>query len=468
MNITTRTKRRSRRFFVPFSLALLPLAGGAYLIQTISVMGVVLMMVGAMTWPALLVGMSLMGIAIEAIVGVVSRWWILLPVLVLAGYETFAAVEHVQAWGEQRAREIDQNRQNMKMPAGGRSLVFQSKSSSLPSELVEGYQIDATYEIVSKPGDPARYMSYRLIPHNRCRDLPAATEGHTVNVTWIHVNMFGAQQLDSGACRMAMTDVPPNNPIMIEEQVDEADPQKPQKWMDRTLRISSPDGHQAVIRTGVSHPLSWAPFFLAGCGLNSSNPSWDCFFRMARDTVGDAYGLDARERLAAILDLQARKPGEVPSIDVDAEIAAAARRLEVAHAKEDALATSLLEGVLKDASYIVPDGAIAALADNARVTGPRLLQMEEVMNQVRSGIHGACTSTDAACRSSVRNAAAIRELLQWQISASRLDAAHRTELKAIRRRMRQANNKERRQAYEKRMEGSQQRVISAMRNRHLP
>jgi len=50
-------------------------------------------------------------------------------------------------------------------------------------------------------------------------------------------------------------------------------------------------GDPVLVRVGHVSPLPWLPMPIMGCGLNSSNPSWDCFAgfqRLERKALGDA------------------------------------------------------------------------------------------------------------------------------------------------------------------------------------
>jgi hypothetical protein len=82
-----------RRYF-PISLVGLVVTGGVFVLQAIPFTGIFLMFAFAMAWSIVLVNASMIGVAIEAVVGRVSRLWLLLPLIFYGGYWTAAALDH--------------------------------------------------------------------------------------------------------------------------------------------------------------------------------------------------------------------------------------------------------------------------------------------------------------------------------------------------------------------------------------
>ncbi|UIY23349.1 hypothetical protein LZK76_15880 [Rhizobium leguminosarum] len=64
-----------RRYF-PISLVGLVVTGGVFVLQAIPFTGIFLMFAFAMAWSIVLVNASMIGVAIEAVVGRVSRLWL--------------------------------------------------------------------------------------------------------------------------------------------------------------------------------------------------------------------------------------------------------------------------------------------------------------------------------------------------------------------------------------------------------
>lgn len=451
------TNRRA----IPLSLLAVPLAVAAYLIQTVPAVGIFLMLLGAVAWPALLVGVALVGTALEAIAGAVSRWWLILPVLALGGYEACALADHAQAWEAQRSVAEVGGDPVRSISLAGRSLVVRS-SGDLGSGLVEHYRIDTVFEEAVEEGRPPRYVSYALIPLDRCRGIGTRGRDRMVQVSWFHVDMLGASRLDPGACKLNMDDVPPDAPVTVRESISRDPSGDGRSVMERQLNVSTPEGRRVVLRSRTSRPLSWTPFFFAGCALNSAGPSWDCIVAPMRDTIGDPYGKKMEGRLVRVLGLRARAPGEIPETNPDMLIAAASRRLNIERHRQDEQAASLLDGILSDPSSYVQVGAVETLVASPRVTGPRLERMERFLEDarqiepVRQAVPAVCDPLSVAdsCRflNASRNVSSIHALVQWRIDPSSLDSVHRRELTKIRHRMSRDAAQARREADRLRME----------------
>jgi hypothetical protein len=75
----------------PLSLILFVVTGVVYVLQTIPYTGIFLMFVMAPFWSVALVNVGFIGVAIEAAVGRVSRWWLIVPMVFYSAYGAFAA-----------------------------------------------------------------------------------------------------------------------------------------------------------------------------------------------------------------------------------------------------------------------------------------------------------------------------------------------------------------------------------------
>jgi hypothetical protein len=468
------TSEDTIRSSVPISLVAIPIAMLAYLIQTIPIIGVFLMMMMAATWPGVLLLAALGGTAAEAILGRVSHWWLLFPLTVLGVYEGFALADHMRAW-----RMDDDLALVEKTSAKGRSIVIiGDQSSDIAQKLVQTHEMGAVHQAVVENEVTTRYISHQLIPKADCQTDRSRLSGQMITTTSFH-HAHGSEvhsALDAGACVLTMNDVPTYPPIFI-EVVEKREIIASLPVVTRTAIVDMEGTRRATIIERFSRPLSWTPLILAGCGLNSGNPSWDCVVRPMRNTVGDPSGTGMVERIASMLDLPARQPGDVPDVDAESIIRSAASRVSAHRERTDSRYRSLLEGLLADPAADVTRQDFERLARLPGVVGPKLLDLEEQLGRMKDRrmvferIPTACGSTDQSpvCRSRrmMANTDGLHALLQWRIDASTLDDDDRRTLNSIRGRIADRINQNERAAREGRMDHiSELRRQDAMARRH--
>lgn len=453
------TSEDTIRSSAPISLVAIPIAVLAYLIQTIPIIGVFLMMMMAVTWPGVLLLAALGGTAAEALLGRVSRWWLLFPLTVLGVYECFALADHMRAW-----RLDDDLALVEKTSAKGRSIVvIGEQSSDIAQKLVQTYEMGAVHQAVVENKVTTRYISHQLIPKAECQTDRSRPSGQMITTTsFHHAHGSGVHSaLDAGACVLTMNDVPTHPPIFI-EVVEKREIIGSLPVVTRTANVDMEGTRRATITERFSRPLSWTPLILAGCGLNSGNPSWDCVVRPLRDTVGDPSGAGMVQRIASMLDLPGRRPGDVPDVDAESIVRSAASRVSADRERTESRYGALLERLLADPAADVSGQDYERLARLPSVVGPRLLDLEEQLGHARDRrmvferIPTACGSTDQSpvCRSRrmMTNTDGVHALLQWRIDPSGLDEDDRRTLNSIRGRMADRIHRNEREAYERRMD----------------
>lgn len=433
----------------PVSLIGIPLAVVAYLAQTIPLVGVFLMMLMAIAWPGLLVLAAMVGTALEAITGRVSRWWLVLPAIVLGGYEAFAFADHLTAWRLQDREAVVGG-----IPVRDRDIVIIGDGSKdLAERIVETRIVDSVHEAILDDGRTIGYVSRRLAPSSQCGSLRSSDLDHRVGIMFFHApsDPHGQRKLDSGACLLDLDDVPETPAITIRV----AEGHGTVGSMPVTMRIaivSNPGFTPIRIRSHTSRPLSWIPFLLAGCGLNSADPSWQCAIAPIRVNAGDPWSYGMIDRISLALRLEERIPGTVPDIDVRSIIHAAARRTTSARALRIAHDDELLDRLASDPALPLTVSDVERLARQPDVVGPRASELEQIVDNARLTVEPImeipveCAFDDQ--RSSCRyrriasNASLLDGLLQWRIDPSALATDDRRMLLSIRRRMRSRDREE--------------------------
>ena len=201
ITIVMNPEERVRRTY-PASLLAVPLAGLAYLAQTIPILGVFLMMLMAVAWPGILLLIAVVGTTIEAAIGRVSRWWLVLPLVTLGTYEGFALVDHLRAWN------LDGKGRPAPTPmTAGRDVVILDKApTDLAATLVRDHHAGTIYQSVVESGVTTRYLSTRLIARQKCGITREGVQGRLATATFFHMpsDATGRSRLDPGACILTM------------------------------------------------------------------------------------------------------------------------------------------------------------------------------------------------------------------------------------------------------------------------
>jgi len=83
------------RRLIPFSLIFFALTVALFVLQMIPFIGIFLMFLLAMFWSVLLINAGMIGIAVEAVIGRVSRWWLVVPLVFYCAYWAVAAQDHM-------------------------------------------------------------------------------------------------------------------------------------------------------------------------------------------------------------------------------------------------------------------------------------------------------------------------------------------------------------------------------------
>jgi hypothetical protein len=287
--------------------------------------GIFLMMFLAVAWPALLFNTMLGHLAVEAVRRRIAIVWLLLPIAVYAAWGVYAAIDYRNA--VRLRSELDMAASKIpKLSPAPREVLMQAADPRAAESKAAGF-----VKAVDGVRVFANGLEFLMIPSadRRCRwekDSP--------------VKIFGGAKpkphetrAPYDRCVIATPEVAPDTAVMITSE-----PLQPEKRADKNIqrfksgrdeitveipsfsshtgieRLSSGqrtifkrrgvDGDWAEFGEGVTGTISYAPpvpFFMAGCGLNSGNPSWDCFFGLWMQrmpvtfSLVEALGLPARQ-----------------------------------------------------------------------------------------------------------------------------------------------------------------------------
>lgn len=305
-----------QRIGFPVSIILFVITLLLLVLQLIPVVGVFLMIMAVPSWSILLVNGGFIGIAIEALVrrSSIHPAWLIAPILWFGGYGTYYLVQEVHLF-LQRASVAEHNE--------GVEISFDPEVHSLVVDgldiqpLYAGYGLAAVY-LQNDNYAGFSHMSYRLAPRQLCQDIMdnSALYGS------VGVSVFGlrraveafdpnnAYEYETRPCELRMPEDPPPGTAVAVDYHFERDATVEEYAGVSATAISMPNGSSYTLRGGrASRLASWFPRLVIGCGLNSSNPSWDCFggfLRTSRDgelaTVNDEP-VSETQLLAAVLGL---------------------------------------------------------------------------------------------------------------------------------------------------------------------
>lgn len=260
--------------FPTFSTAILAILAVFLILQWFPYTGILLMLVGGPIWSAVLINLFLIALAIEVVVGRVSRLWFLLPIIFYGGYWIAATLDHLalheiasryDAANDQVVTGFDPIRQ---------ALVFEGGDSG--AWLTQNFALPVAYTV--NPNFPEGYLSNRMIEITACRKV---RESRAASAAFVHGfgffdgDLIRGRRMEKRFCALSMPEKP-KLPQVVVRRKETRDYEGTLPVRRQTTTITMPDGHQFELFGGVAAPLSWIPMPIMGCVLDSGAPSWNC------------------------------------------------------------------------------------------------------------------------------------------------------------------------------------------------
>ncbi|MES0810723.1 hypothetical protein ABLO27_14670 [Roseibium sp. SCPC15] len=285
----------------PKSLWFFAFTAFIFCLQYFPTVGVFLMMVGAILWSILLINLGFFGIATEAIMGRVHRIWIIFPILWFGGYFLFALNDHLTV--SQLQTELGQANAAVAIPfdATFDELIF--TNFNVAADLVEDYRVPVVF-INNAGNGKTGTVAAQLAKMSLCdlvRFDPAFREAG-IHIRLIRTKSKGdvRSTWDESRCILFLPlKSEPQGITVVESTSTQIEYGLPVEFSE--MIITTIDNNQHALVYGKARPLSWWPKPIIGCALNSSNPSWDCFWEFSRDNVVLAAPPDRKYRVASDL-----------------------------------------------------------------------------------------------------------------------------------------------------------------------
>lgn len=262
------------------------------LLQLLPFPGVILMMLGGALWCGLAVHAFLIGVGVEAALGRLPRFLLIVP---------FAAYGAYYVMYLQQAREISARSEQLRVSNPSLVLPFDPARYSLVlplehAQIVAGhYDVPVTYD--ANPNfRPEGFLSHRLLNRRQCADATAAQARLRAERSRAAFGLVTPVRVEDGAvmptyirdvCLLNFPEKPPLQQIVVTRRGDDAVWRRERGILEQTTDFSLDGKLFATYRTASVWRLPPFPLLLIGCGLNSGAPSWDCFanFRRALEVI---------------------------------------------------------------------------------------------------------------------------------------------------------------------------------------
>jgi hypothetical protein len=298
---------------LPYSLVFFAATAAVFALQAIPPVGIFLMFMLAMFWSVLLINAGMIGVAFEAAIGRVSRWWLVLPLAFYAGYWAFAWADHATLRQLSASYAAANARVSTGFDPARQALVFEKEGSG--AWLTQNYALAVAYSANSN--FPEGYLSHRMMDSGVCGKVRGslAAQAAFVHAFGFHDgDAIRDRRLEKRFCTLSMPEKP-ELPVVRVAREETRRRVRSLPVRQTTTTVTMPDGRRFTLLGGVAAPLSWIPMPVIGCALNSGAPSWDCGAGFKRDSFTPIVAGDTRYRrdsvvLAAALGLKRVAIGE--------------------------------------------------------------------------------------------------------------------------------------------------------------
>lgn len=354
---------------LPWSLWFFIFTAIVFLLQLFPLTGIFLMFVLAPLWSVILINLGMAGIGLEALVGRVSRVWLVLPLLWFGGYY-LAYANDQRLLARLKAETVRFNAGKMMPfdPATQDLLFEKGKGDFHPSafSLIQFYGLRRAFDAeggrVHFLGDAAACAALRGNDVFRSANV-YAMGFHTAGP-------IGKRRPVKGFCGIQAPGTP-DRPVVrvVSETILSRSSWMPVRTEELTIRDDR-TGREVALRTGIAAPLKRWPMLAIGCTLNSGAPSWNCSAGFLRDgftpltaksdagqdsaIVAAGLGLQRSDNLAAI----ASGPDVLSAYGEAADQALVAKEL------------AILEAMLADPLVYLKDGWFYHLPNRPAIIAP--------------------------------------------------------------------------------------------------
>lgn len=267
----------------PISILFFAATAVAFVLQAIPFIGVFLMFAFAPYWSVLLVNAGMIGIAVEAALGRVSHWWLLVPLAFYSGYWTVVINDHMALRSLSASYDAANARVAIPFGSASHALAFVSEGSA--AWFTQNYALPVAYS--ANANFPEGYLSHRMMESaicDRVRETPALSAAFAHTFGFYDGDATRSRRMETRFCNLSMPERP-ELPLVQVSRKEEKIQMGSLPVTRVTTTVTMPDGRQFQLLGGVAGPLSWIPKPVIGCGPISARSSWDCTARFWRESV---------------------------------------------------------------------------------------------------------------------------------------------------------------------------------------
>ncbi|MEO7366084.1 MAG: hypothetical protein ABIW03_07175, partial [Sphingomicrobium sp.] len=363
----------------PWSLWFFAATIVVYLLQRFPITGIFLMIVGAAFWSVILINLGIVGIGLEALVGRVSRLWLIVPLAYFGGYYLLFAKDQATLAALRAAYARDNAGQSLPFdPARQDLLLEKGEGDSHPGafEFVQHFGLKRVFESSGRVHFMGNSAACALL---RSKDIYRSAGVYSFG--FFGEGKVGKRRMVGAYCSIYAPGEP-DKPVLrvISNEV------KSKSGMGvrtQTLRLRDEASGRAIeVKTGTASPLKRFPMLAMGCGLNSGAPSWDCFIGFLRDgftpltpdnpsgnaIVAKALGLQRSDDYAAI----ATGPDALRAIGDAADANLVAKEI------------AILKRMLADPTVYQKDGWFRHLTNRPDVVAPYATRIFAALRTLQS------------------------------------------------------------------------------------
>ena len=263
----------------PRSFAFFLVTGVAMLLQLFPLAGIFLMMLAAPLWSVPLINLGMLGTAYEALLGRVSRFWLILPVAFYGGYYAFAAADHAVL--KQLRAETAAINNKVHIPFDPHRQVLAAepgRNRTIPGDwVVENFALSVFYS--GNSNYPEKYVAVRMVDAAICAAIRKKGILIGTNIRVEPVMDKGrdsfSSRVDERFCAVTLPEVPVA-PVFTVTTIEHEGRYSTMPIRRTVMTVRAPDGRSFQVLGGMAAPLRWFPMPVMGCALNSAAPSWDC------------------------------------------------------------------------------------------------------------------------------------------------------------------------------------------------
>jgi len=248
--------------------------------------GIILLMLGAAAWCGLAVNAFLLGVLVEATLGKIPRFLMIIPFGAYGGYYVAYA---------QQSREISAKAVEMQISNPTLVLSFDPAAHSLVTSreqaerLAARYGVPVTYEVNANV-KPEGHVSHRLLDREQCARARGAQASLRSKNMSAAMGLVAPVQFDDGSlnqgflrqnfleevCLMNFPERPPFQQINVTRRGNDAVWERQRAIMEQFVDFSVNGQVFATYKTASVWRLPILPILSIGCFLNSGAPSWNC------------------------------------------------------------------------------------------------------------------------------------------------------------------------------------------------